>query len=210
MTNIKKHPGAISSIKVNFNLILILNLHLSSCSLCSRFFLFLFKDIYRNTDAFVMYQMWLNVDFTVNAQQLNADAATRLAARYYYIEKSNDSREFVLIHSSRYHNSKPEANNLLFTSLPHGLLVRGDMHLFDSTLGCVYIVKNWSRQNLYEVHKLERNIVKMRINVPYEKYFRCSSNFILAPDFYSIRSPDRCDVTNILSSKDEEYFLEVR
>lgn len=113
---------------------------------------------------------------------------------YFYMLKTNRSDNVMLKKRTDNMNNKflQDSKQQIFMNLAKGFRHNGDVYLFDSLVGCVYIIHNFTMKLSEEKRD---TILLKRTNVPYERFFHCRGN-LLAP--LSKFNKTRCETSGKL------------
>lgn len=148
------------------------------------------------TDDFIIYDLALDdsrLTFLAH-KKVETDEVVRNDAKYYFMEKTSRPNELLLVHRKVRGRSKSTPNKQLFQTPPVGFYHDGHLYMLDSILGCVYVVRLSNDLNLQDAFAKEENILLKRLNVPYERFFRCPDK-ILEP---FPMPANRCETTDRL------------
>lgn len=93
---------------------------------------------------------------------------------FFYIEIGINPNEVFLVHSS----VRPDPYAQLLAAVPRSILIKEDMVLFDSSNGCVYVIKDVFSFDVAKAHKDHTTLRHpfKRVNYLFEEYFRCGPN----------------------------------
>ena len=165
-------------------------------------FIFFLLDIYDQTFDYIIYPFEV-IDITDTTLQFPNDKINEV--EFYYLEKTDRSDEIIFLHrfshqSVRITRSAEEnRNRQLFSDeheLPVGFRNNTNVYLFDSNLGCVHVITPVS--SLKSSDPRLKDIIRKRVNIPYEQFFECDSSFTSHDsswnEYINERfTPDRCE-----------------
>ena len=89
----------------------------------------------------MFYPLFVDANLNLDTHILSASETVKKNARFYYMEKTDNSAEAVLVPRKQRHSNSTGESRQLFHSLPVGFVDHNDLvYLFDSDRACAYIM----------------------------------------------------------------------
>ena len=116
-----------------------------------------------------------------NLHRHKADIVDRTRAYFYYLEKTSKPNEVRLVHRRNYASPRPgspQQRPLLSPSQrPIGYKSGPNTFLFDTVLGCVYVIRGMPNSLEAAYEKSRSDLILERKNIPYEDFFKCNVDY---------------------------------
>ena len=147
----------------------------------------------------------------LNVHRYNASITERTHAAFYYLEKTEKTDDVLLVHRRNINRPRPSdmvtrrpgdpRSRKLMSQLPVGYRFNGSIYLFDSRLGCVYMIGDFGQLGPEYVRDPPKDQYRARKNIPYERFFRCGDEFVLANNFALRHPANRCETRYVNMKK---------
>lgn len=134
-------------------------------------------SIYFPTDVFTNSGLIVISQFEVTWTDSKISGLPRMRGgnqrkAFYYLEMGDTPDLIFLVHST----SQPNPVAQLLREVPKSFLNGRDLVLLDMTHGCVHILKDFDNFDIDKFHTSKLTHTFKRINLPFEKYFKCKQN----------------------------------